>query len=367
MKWLDDTYEEISTGLTLRDILEELSGHMNRGRNQGVLIEDFIRGKLDFIEAHGLPINVKFQSAVALDNISSSSGETAAHNQNQPAGSYPTWDWLVAQIEAGEDVEIMYFREDGDGWRGHAVVVTGYEETPNGRKTLKFKHDVRQRQAGGTRQEMDDIVIDSHGRMVLRSRGAFIAHAVSESIGTPYPVELSSFGARVVDASVYLQWHTESESSNYGFRLHRNGKEIAFIQGKGTTQTPQRYEYEDKNLKAGSYTYRLEQVDTDGSAHTVGVLTRSIGVVPLTFVLEQNYPNPFNSSTVIAYSLPEQTNVTLTIYDLLGNRITTLVRQKQDAGHYRVTFDAQWLASGVYFYQLKTATSILTKKMILIE
>ncbi len=367
MKWLDDTYEEISTGLTLRDMLDELSGHMNRGRNQGVLIEDFIRGKLDFIQAHGLPINVKFQSAVALDNISSGSGETAAHNQNQPAGPYPTWDWLVAQIEAGEDVEVMYFWEDGDGWRGHAVVVTGYEETPNGRKTLKFKHDVRQRQAGGTRQEMEDIVIDSHGRMVLRSRGAFIAHAVSESIGTPYPVELSSFDARVVKNGVHLQWKTESESNNYGFRLHRNGRQIAFIEGKGTTQTPQRYEYEDKNLQAGSYTYKLEQVDTDGSAHTVGVLTRNIGVVPLTCILEQNYPNPFNSNTVIAYRLPEQTNVTLTIYDILGNRIATLVKQKQNAGQYRITFNARGLASGVYFYQLETEKSILTKKLILIE
>ncbi|MBD3383465.1 T9SS type A sorting domain-containing protein [candidate division KSB1 bacterium] len=367
MKWLDDTYEEISTGLTLRDMLEELSEHMNRGRNLGVLIEDFIRGKLDFIEAYGLPINVKFQSAGAVDNISSSSGETAAHNQNQPASPYPTWDWLVAQIEAGEDVEVMYFWEDGDDWRGHAVVVTGYEETPNSRKTLKFKHDVRQRQASGTRQEMEDIVIDSHGRMVLRSRGAFIAHAVSESVGTPYPVELSSFEAKVVGTSVYLQWQTESESSNYGFRLHRNGKEIAFIQGTGTTQTPQRYEYEDKNLQAGAYTYRLEQVDTDGSAHTVGTLTKNIGTIPRICTLQQNYPNPFNSSTMIAYSLPEQTNVTLTIYDILGNKITTLVKQKQDAGQYQFIFDAQKMASGIYFYQLKTENSILTKKLILIE
>ncbi len=367
MKWLDDTYAEISTGLSLRDMLEALSQNMNRGRNQGVLIEDFIRGKLDFIEVNGLPINVKFQSVVAVDNISSSSGETAAHNQNQPAGNYPTWDWLVAQLEAGEDVEISYFWESGDEWRGHAVVVSGYEETPNGRKTLRFKHDVRQHHAGGRRQEIEDIIIDAQGRMILRSRGAFIAHAVSESIGTPYPVELSSFQARAELNSVYLQWQTESESNNYGFRLFRNGKEIAFIEGKGTTQRPQTYTYEDKNLIAGSYTYRLEQIDLDGSKRTVGVLTQHVGSVPQTYTLEQNYPNPFNATTVIGYGLPQQTEVTLKVYDILGNEITTLVRQQQQAGTYRVRFDGSELASGVYFYQLETKASVLTKKLILIE
>ncbi len=85
------------------------------------------------------------------------------------------------------------------------------------------------------------------------------------------------------------------------------------------------------------------------------------------FKLEQNYPNPFNPNTVISYQLPVNGNVTLKIYDVLGNEVTTLVNEEKPAGRYEVDFTASSLTSGVYFYKLAAGNYLVTKKMILMK
>lgn len=85
------------------------------------------------------------------------------------------------------------------------------------------------------------------------------------------------------------------------------------------------------------------------------------------FSLSQNYPNPFNPSTVISYSIPNSSVVTLKVYDILGKEIVTLFQGNQVKGTYNILFDASHLSSGVYFYQLKTDNSTLIKKMILMK
>jgi hypothetical protein len=85
------------------------------------------------------------------------------------------------------------------------------------------------------------------------------------------------------------------------------------------------------------------------------------------FNLYQNNPNPFNPSTVIRYSLSVTGSVTLKVYDVLGREITTLVNERQSAGSHQVTFDGRKLASGIYFYQLKTQNGIEQKKMLLMK
>ena len=88
---------------------------------------------------------------------------------------------------------------------------------------------------------------------------------------------------------------------------------------------------------------------------------------PVEFALEQNYPNPFNPSTTINYSIPEAGNVELTIYDLLGNEVATLVSEEKAPGNYEVTFNAAEYGSGVYIYSLKVGGFAQTKKMILVK
>jgi hypothetical protein len=85
------------------------------------------------------------------------------------------------------------------------------------------------------------------------------------------------------------------------------------------------------------------------------------------FKLEQNYPNPFNPSTVISYRLPVTSNVTLKVYDVLGNEIATLVNEEKPVGEYEVEFEGTGLPSGIYFYQLKAGSFIQTKKMVLLK
>jgi hypothetical protein len=101
-----------------------------------------------------------------------------------------------------------------------------------------------------------------------------------------------------------------------------------------------------------------------------GVITsiKHLGdLVPGSFSLEQNYPNPFNPSTTIRYSVPELSHVTVKIYNLLGQVVTTLFSKEQTAGSYEVSFDASSLSSGVYFYSIEAGKYTATKKMMLLK
>jgi hypothetical protein len=88
---------------------------------------------------------------------------------------------------------------------------------------------------------------------------------------------------------------------------------------------------------------------------------------PLKYELSQNYPNPFNPVTRISYSIAENTKVKLSVFDILGKEIKTLVNEKQSAGNYEVIFNASDLPSGVYFCQLLTEKFNETKRMILLK
>jgi len=88
---------------------------------------------------------------------------------------------------------------------------------------------------------------------------------------------------------------------------------------------------------------------------------------PSDFTLEQNYPNPFNPSTNIRFSLPEANQVTLRVYDMIGQEVVTLVNEFINAGSYEVTFDASNLPTGIYTYSLTAGNFQSVKKMMLIK
>ena len=91
------------------------------------------------------------------------------------------------------------------------------------------------------------------------------------------------------------------------------------------------------------------------------------GNLPIEFSLEQNYPNPFNPATTIKFSIPEQSRVTLKIYDVLGREVRTLVNEVRNAGSHDVNFDASGLASGMYIYSIKAGDYNASKKMMLLK
>jgi photosystem II stability/assembly factor-like uncharacterized protein len=89
--------------------------------------------------------------------------------------------------------------------------------------------------------------------------------------------------------------------------------------------------------------------------------------IPLEYVLQQNYPNPFNPATTIEYSIPEAAEISITVFNVLGEEVTQLVNGYHNPGSYKIQFDAGNLTSGVYFYRIKTNSYTATKKMLLLR
>jgi len=89
--------------------------------------------------------------------------------------------------------------------------------------------------------------------------------------------------------------------------------------------------------------------------------------LPNQFALSQNYPNPFNPATQISYTIPKASTVTLTIYDLLGREVTTLVNGKNEPGVHFISWNALNVSSGVYFYRIVAGSFVQTKKMMLMK
>ena len=85
------------------------------------------------------------------------------------------------------------------------------------------------------------------------------------------------------------------------------------------------------------------------------------------FSLSQNYPNPFNPSTKISYSIPNQSYVSLKVFDVLGREVAVLVNKEQPYGNYEIEFDATILSSGIYFYRLTAGEYTAGKRMILMK
>ncbi len=185
------------------------------------------------------------------------------------------------------------------------------------------------------------------------------------------PVELVSFNASISGTDVNLTWKTATETNNKGFQIERksgSGKyeNVSFINGNGTTTAPQQYSYTDKDLSAGSYTYRLKQVDFDGSYYYSSEVEVDLNS-PAEFAMEQNYPNPFNPSTTIEYSIPQDGFVALKIYNSLGQEVSRLVNNFVKAGNHSVTFNASSLASGIYYYKIEAGSNVKVRKMMLLK
>ncbi len=206
----------------------------------------------------------------------------------------------------------------------------------------------------------------------------FVALSVQAGIGSgksatgPLPVELVSLTANVNGNVVVLNWTTATEVNNYGFDVQRavSGTEewetIGFVNGHGNSNSPKDYSFVDASNHGGKVSYRLKQIDVDGSFNYSMVVELNTSLVK-EFMLEQNYPNPFNPTTVISYSIPTDSHVSIKVYDVLGNLISTLVNKNQTTGIYKVDFDANELNNGVYFYKIQAGNFTSVKKMLLLK
>lgn len=203
----------------------------------------------------------------------------------------------------------------------------------------------------------------------------------SHSADASLPVELTAFTAYLEQNNAVLRWTTESEIENLGFILERrtanceNWCEIASyitnpdLRGQGNSTQRTEYNYLDKTVAPGNrYEFRLADVGYDGSArfHQTTVLAIDDGIsVPERMRLEPAYPNPFNPSTTLTFVLIETGPVRLSIYDITGREVTTLVDGFKADGEYQIKWNAGSQASGIYFCQLRQGGRRTVQKLVL--
>jgi hypothetical protein len=176
---------------------------------------------------------------------------------------------------------------------------------------------------------------------------------------------------------IVIKWADQGYASRYSIQTTVDSskwielKQIVY--GKGGTNNMEIF----NNLKAearyiafafmvpGSDAVSINEIEIFGIPTILDL--NEANILPAEYFLSQNYPNPFNPSTSIRFAIPKTSDVTLTIYNLLGQRIKTLLNKELSAGTYDVMFDASGLSSGIYFYTLNTGNHIMTKKMILLK
>jgi len=229
-----------------------------------------------------------------------------------------------------------------------------------------------------------DIIVfrvqTDQNNLVAKPNGVWQGNGVNQKLDLSaegeVPVELVSFDYILNNNSVELHWSTATETNNLGFEIQRSMEDfpfskIGFVPGNGTSFNPHSYHFIDPDLQPGKYSYRLKQLDIDGTFVYSPVLDIN-NILPAQFELFQNYPNPFNPETHIQYVIPKDEQVRIRIYDMQGQLVRTIVNERKAAGTYSVNWNAHddngcKVTSGVYFYRIDAGEFTMTKKMILMK
>ena len=206
------------------------------------------------------------------------------------------------------------------------------------------------------------------------------------STSSPLPVELAAFRGRTTEKGVRLTWRTASERNNAAFRIQRKALEGAPMhrgadqvgqwttvgrrEGGGTTDGPQTYRFADTDLPyaADVLTYRLKQVDVDGTARATDPITVERGGVER-LALKKTFPNPAESQVTVRYAVPEETDaesVRMRLYDVLGRRVQTVTARAASGRHER-QLSVRDLASGVYVLRLRAGEQMRTRRLTVVR
>ena len=298
-------------------------------------------------------------------------------------------EWGSTSLQNGPDGILL---RNPAGIRIQALTWNGLGDLAGG---LPPWRDIGSEQNTDNSLSAPDTVFESHAKSwdyVLPTPGVLNTNQATGDISLP--VQLSLFQAFGGDSEVRLVWITEAEVDNLGFILERaydqegdfmqiaSYESLDALKGAGNSSEKREYEFIDPTVFNNiTYWYRLIDVSVCGvhtfhpavsatpAAATNNLDEETSGELqmPEHFELNKNYPNPFNPETAIGYQLSAVSDVDLSVYNSLGEKVVTLVMERQNAGVHQVKWDASSFPSGIYYYVLHTGSYRDIKKMILLR
>lgn len=175
-------------------------------------------------------------------------------------------------------------------------------------------------------------------------------------------VELKYFNSELYKNTVRLKWETRQDKEIKTFEIERraeaesNFETITTQPSKSSSNSTRKYAFLDRLPGPGSYIYRIKIIEFSGDSKYSAEIKVDV-VAPSKFSLGQNFPNPFNPSTMISFNLAVDSDVRLSIYNVLGQEVSVLVDENLSVGLHEVTFNTSdvqgGLMSGVYFYKIE--------------
>lgn len=311
---------------------------------------------------------VSFDGTGVTINFSGTGGSgevTVSKFDNAPDGREGISESIVSDyrfgIRAGGDLSFdpsteLRFNVDSLSGIGDASNVTVYRRDSTGVgsfSSLQTSYDAAE----------NELVVTSGG----------FSEFVFASNSEPLPVEFASFDAQLEGEVVELAWQTATETNNTGFEVqrrssvsHQNGPSwtvLGFVESNASSSSrPTQYRFKDRSLPFGAerVTYRLKQVDADGTSHFSSEVTVALDA-PSRVHLHAPFPNPITESATIRYELPRSAEVRLGLFNALGQKVATLTSERQSSGRKELQFEVPDLASGTYVLRLSVGAQVRTQ------
>ena len=195
---------------------------------------------------------------------------------------------------------------------------------------------------------------------------------VTAGPGGALPVELTDFSGQTDGTDAVLAWTTASETDNAGFRIQQQTDEgtyetLQFVDGAGTTDDETSYQFRVEDLSYGAHTFRLEQVDLDGTATPSEPVTVEVQLEEA-FAMTRMAPNPVSQQGQLEVAVRETQDVTIELYDAIGRRVQTLHDGTLEGGQsHQVQVDAQGLSSGMYFVRMRSSAGTQTERFVVVR